>query len=222
MLASEIISRVRNTLVDPDKVTWPDNELIDYLNGAVSEILVHKPEANSKTTVVTLAQSSKQSIPTDGIALFNVTRLTSPVQRSIRQIELNTLNNHDPSWPGVTGIPIHFSHEKRDPKSFYLYPSPDRDDYQAEIVYSATPARLTLLTEEIPLDNSFENAIHHYICMYAYAKSSKRFDTAKVSFYASMFANSLGLKTIGQIRLTSRTPDERRGASKQDYAQVKE
>lgn len=217
ILASVIISRAQTTLLDATGVLWPQAELLDYLNAGITAIIAVKPDANTATASFTVTNGqAKQTIPSDGIEFLDVVRNLSGTGTAIRQIERNHLNHIAPTWPNTatTGDILHYMHDKRNPTIFYIYPQPSSGTHNVELVYTQLPARLTSVSQTLPIADIFEGPLHNYVVAYAYAKNAKRGDLTKAQAYFAMFANSIGARTQAQFEFAPKTPDERSGAPK--------
>jgi len=208
ILAQTIIDRAEATLLDSTNVLWSAAELLDYLNAGVAAIAASKPDVSVTTTNVTLTSGTpKQSLPADGIQLLDVIRNTSAPYTAIRQIERNHLNHIDVDWANTTGSAVkHFVYDKRNPKIFWVYPTPSTG-FQIEIVYASVPTRLTLVSQNIPVDDIYENALYFFVLALAYAKNAKRGDLFKAQAYFSAFANSIGVRQV-QYAFSPTTPVE--------------
>jgi hypothetical protein len=221
LAASVVINRAAKTLLDETNVQWGAAELLDYLNAGISAIVASKPDTSVATTTFTVTNAvAKQTIPSDGLQLLEITRNLSSTGSAIRQIDRNHLNHSVPSWSVTstsTNTPEiqHFMFDKRNPRIFYIYPQPVSGTNNIEIVYSQTPTRLTLASQNIPLDDIYENPLHHFVVAYAYAKNAKRGDLTKAGAYFGLFANSIGTRMQVQSIFSPSTPAETPGAQQQ-------
>lgn len=205
-----LITRVRATLIDPSPgVYWTDAELIEAVNGAISAVVSAKPDANSVTTAVTLAQNTtKQNIPANGFAFLDaINNATSG--RAITQVSRNYLDHEDPDWHTTTGTVIkHYTFDERNPNVFYVYPAPSSNSVSINILYSALPARVASTGDTLPLSEIYEDPIYFFTLAEAYAKNTKRGDLNKASSYYSLAYSALGEKTKMQIPYSPRTTEK--------------
>lgn len=214
--ASVIISRVQTTLLDLTGVLWTQAELLDYLNAGINAIVAVKPDVSVATATFAVTNASaKQTIPSDGLELLDVVRNLSTTGTAIRQVERNHLNHISPTWAktSTTGDILHYTHDKRNPTIFYIYPQPASGTNNIELVYAQIPARLTLVSQSIPIADIYESPLHNYVVAYAYAKNAKRGDLTKAQAYFAMFANSIGARTQAQFMFSPDTPNEKGGES---------
>ncbi len=201
--ASVILDRATTTLLDDDGVTWTPAELLDYLRAGINAIFTFKPDCSTKNVPHALVPGSRQRIPDDGTQVLDVVRNLGAAGitpgRSIRQVERQTLDADDPNWHVATGPEVlHFTSDKRDPRTFYIYPS--RAPWSVELVYAAHPERLASADSILPIDDLYESALHAYVVAYAYFKNAKRGDVAKSQAYLGMFSQMIGAKSSAQFQ----------------------
>jgi hypothetical protein len=211
MLISVIVNRARDVLLDPTKVYWSDSSLIDYLNGAIRAVISVRPSANIITEPFTLTQNTpKQNIPSAAFQFLGLTRNLSPSTTAITQTDVRHMNAADPTWYSTTSATAvtNFMVMDDDPKYFWVYPAPSISNMSVEIRYAGHITALTALTDTLPIDEAYETALTEYVLAMAYAKNSKRGDTAKSSFHLQQSINFIGLKDAGEIKRYVKFTDE--------------
>lgn len=199
--AQSLINRVKRILNDSTSVRWTEAELLDYLNDAQREVVLMRPDALTKTEAMALvASNTKQSIPSAGIRLMNVTRNMgadgNTPGRAIRLVDRAVLDTQVPDWHASTPANevMHYVFDPVNPKVFYVYPRVS-SARQIEIVYSASPVDVAL-TDTIAIDDIYSNAIINYIFYRAYSKDADYAQNANLSAsYWNSFVQELGLKT---------------------------
>lgn len=208
LTASAIITRAQKTLLDATGDTWPESELIDYLNAALSFLVMHKPDATATTTdLVLTANTPLQSIPADGLQLLEVVRNTGG--RAIRQADKRVMDNNNPDWYTETGTTIkHFWFDERNPTKFYVYPIPPTTPaVSVEITYTKTPTRITTTGDTLPVSDVYEVPLHFLTVAFAYMKNTKRGDINKSTFYLANAANILNIKMQNQFNFSPKEDD---------------
>lgn len=200
---SVILNRASKTLLDETNVAWADTELLDYLRAGINAIVANKPDASVKNVAFLVVAGSKQTIPNDGIQQLDVVRNLGASGNTpgkvIRQVERTALDHSDPDWHLKTGPEVlHFCSDKRDPRTFYLYPA-RVPPWSIELVYVAHPARIENENSILPIDDLYENPLHAFVVAHAYAKNTKRQDLNKFQAYMAIFAQSIGAKTQVQF-----------------------
>ena len=195
--AQNIISKVRIILQDPDAVRWDNDELLGWLNDAQREIVLLKPDANSKAQDLPLSVSGETrfSIADEGISLIDIVRNKTGNKRAIRQINREVLDAQKQEWhnDSPSGEIKYFIFDDRNPRSFLVFP-PSNGAAVVETVISKSPSAIGL-TDVIELDDIYANVIADYVLYRAYSKDAEYAANGQraMAAYAS-FAQSLGLK----------------------------
>lgn len=172
-----LTKRVRVLLRDIDTggIQWKDAELISWFNEACGEIVRVRPEAGSITQEVALAAGAKQSIPAGASRLLEaICNSVSGVEgRAVRRVKRSTLDNEDPEWMSSpkTNTVFRYVPSLTDPRSFYVYPpSVGGVGTGLSIVYSSAPAKVSALTDNLPIPDMYESLVANYILYRAFAK----------------------------------------------------
>lgn len=176
ILASDVISRARNQLVDVDTVQrWTDAEFLQHISDALRTISIMDPSTVAKVAVVKLLAGTRQKLPADGNALLSITRnmgldgLTPA--RVIRVIRRDIIDDQNANWhtdPQVTNV-YNYVYDPLDAKAFYVYPPSNGVGY-IEINYQYTPPELSTTTAIITLPDAYLVAITDYVLMRAHQK----------------------------------------------------
>lgn len=213
----DVIDKAEQILQDPTNVRWGQQELLDYLNDGQREIVLFRPDAKTNNESFTLAESSKQTLPSSALRLIDIYKNISPETNPITLIERKILDDQIDDWYNQTSTFVeHYVYNPIDPKNFYVYPSPSTSGNTIEIVYSASPADITISnfstdTDTIELDDVYANAILDYILYRAYQKDTEYAgDLQKSANYFNTFQNALGIKQQVDAGATPRpaTPSE--------------
>lgn len=180
-----VIDRVQTTLQDTTGVRWPVvGELVLWINDAQREIALLKPDASAKNTTITLADGTKQDVPTDGNRLLRAVRNMSAAsggtgKRSVRLVQREVLDAQTPDWhdPTVTGdaahtnIVKHYIYDEQNPRNFYVYPGVSGNAY-LEIIYSANPSTVGQ-SDNLDIPDIYANAVMNYVLYMAYMKDAE-------------------------------------------------
>lgn len=210
---ASILSRVDATLQDTSNIRWPDTELILWVNDAQREIAFIKPDATATVATVTLAAGTKQSIPSGGNRLLDVTRNMSAASsgtggRAIRLVSRAALDSQNPSWhdPAVTGtakhttVVKHYTYEDSNPRTFYVYPGVSGNAY-VELTYSANPATVGT-SDNIGVPDIYATAIMNYVLYMAYMKEAEFAENSqRAGAHYQLFTSMLAGK--GQLDATT-------------------
>jgi hypothetical protein len=202
ILASAVIGRAQTILQDTTAVRWSQTELLGWLNAGQREVVMVRPDACTKIANVTCVAGTKQAIPSaDGIMLIDVIRNmgasgTTP-GKSIRKVPREILDAQTPGWHSMTATAevLHYTFEPRAPKNFYVYP-PSTGSVSVEILYSASPTDVAVVSNVLGVDDIYEEALVDYILYRAYSKDSEYAGNAeRAKAHRAAFENTIGLKT---------------------------
>lgn len=199
--AQQLVDRVKIILNDVASVRWLVPELLGYLNDAQRAIVLLRPDALTKTVSVPLSlNSTKQSLPVEGLRLVAVTRNMgedgNTPGRAIRMVDRAVLDSQMPDWhastPGTEVV--NFIYDSMNPKVFYIFPSVGSERH-IELVYSAAPTDL-VISSTISLDDVYAGALMNYMMYRAYSKEAEFGQNSNLAMsYWSSFTQELGLKT---------------------------
>lgn len=188
MLASDLLTRVANTLQDAAFVRWPVAELLGYLNQGQSEIALYKPNASVTSASVQLAGGTKQTLPTGGLVLIDLVRnmgtdgLTAG--NSVRLVSRGVLDAQIPAWHSTTPVSAtvkHYMYSLDDPTRFYVYPpQPTSNMGYVEMIYGSTPTDvaangnpLLLPAGSISVADIYGAPLFNYVMFRAYTKDAE-------------------------------------------------
>jgi len=174
LTATAVVTRVATLLQDKDNIRWPLTELFlwitdaqgVWITDAQGEIGSYKPDALVKTSTLTLAAGTKQTLPSDGITLIDVVRnmgaggLTPG--RAPRLVMREILDAQLPTWHSDTASAEvkHYVFDPANQRAFYVQPpQPASGMGSLEIVYSAAPTPITAGTDVLALDDTWVSAV---------------------------------------------------------------
>lgn len=198
IVAQTLIDKAQIVIQDTTAVRWTETELLGWLNDGQREIVLHRPDAYTKSISHTLTVSeTKQTIPTDGIRVIDVVRNLGGNKSAIRNIKREILNDQIPDWHSASPSATvqHFTYDDRDPTRFYVYPvQPASNPGSVELVYSCAPADVAI-GAAIAIPDTFANALIDYMLYRAYQKdveyagNEQRKETAWAAFTRSIDNN---------------------------------
>jgi len=218
LTAQSIIQRAVQVLQDTTSVRWPVDELVRWLNDGQREIVLYRPDSNTKSATGTLAAGTRQDLTTmTGVSSLNPAKLlditrnmaSTSAKKAVRLISREILDAQTPDWHNKTQSVdvIHYMFDPRDPRAFYVYP-PATSAAQLEIIFSAYPTDVaapsgtdyTTVSGNISVADIFGNALLDYILYRAYTKDSEYAGNANraIAHYTA-FGNSLGIEIKGTL-----------------------
>lgn len=152
LLASSVISKAKTIIQDTTNIRWQDAEHLNFLNDGQREVAMLRPDSTSRLAVMQMVAGTKQTIPSDGIAILKVIRNmgangTTPGQ-AIRLIPMDTLDSNVPAWHSSTAAAttLHYMTDQRMPHNFYVYPQANGSTW-AEILYACAPIDIPSITQ---------------------------------------------------------------------------
>lgn len=211
----DVIKRVEDVIQDSN-VRWPRLELQNWINESYLQIVLLRPDANSKTGTFTCAVGTRQVLTTgfsSALRLLDVVRnlATSSKKKVVRLITRSVLDDQRPSWHGETGtVDVqNFTFDARQPKEFFVYP-PATTDAQIEVVYADAPGAHALSeaaldpagtnTEVIKLDDIYLSAIIDWVLYRAFSKDAEHAANAsRAGAHHSAFISGIGNKTKSDV-----------------------
>lgn len=210
ILASVIINSALTTLLDIDRVTFSDDEMLGYLNEALRATAFVKPDMFVVQEFITPAAGVDQTLPAGGIALIDVIRNSNG--RIISEVDRQLLDESNRFWNAGTEVVTveHYTVDPRNPLRYRVFP-PNSGAGSIEIVYGAVPATLTATSnssDEIPVPDSYQNALTNFVLAKAYMKNSKKQDLVKSASAMQDWRTSLGLKAQAQIAISPKVAAE--------------
>jgi hypothetical protein len=200
--AGEVLDKVEIILVDETNVRWSEDELLGWLNDGQREVVIYKPDATATCEAVELVAGVKQTLPTGGLGLLDVTRNMGTdgetPGRSITLIDKTILDAVNPNWPTATESSEvkHYMFDDRFPTVFFVYPpQPSDSPGYIEEVYTDSPTDCTNRDETLSIADVYSNALINYILHRAYAKDAD-YDAndARVQSAWNAFLRSLGVQ----------------------------
>lgn len=192
---------------DVSKVRWTDTNWLRWLNDGQREAVLAKPEINTTNISVQLtAGMSKQTLPSDAVALIDVVRDMgadgSTPGKAVRIVSKEAMDQAIPDWHTSigNGYVTNYVYDPRDPKTYYVYPNPGSPRY-VELRYAQLPADLTSLSDSINIDDVYANALLNYMLFRAYSMDSVYADHINESqAYYQLFLSAIGVTTSNELR----------------------
>ena len=154
---ASLMGKASIILKDDDQTRWPTTELLGWINDGQREIVLYKPNACTKNISVPTVAGTKQTLPTDGVQLVDISRNmgaspgTTP-GRAIRLTYREILDVREPDWHTKTPSAVvqHFTYNPLDPKTYYVYPpQPATGMGYVDMVYAAIPDDCVIGTEPL-------------------------------------------------------------------------
>lgn len=203
VLAVDFISELQTQLNDETGVYWEPEELQRWVNQMQRTMCIWKKDSYVLTTNINFVTGPKQTLPTDGIFLFDVVRNKSGYGGTITRVNYKDLPRN---WPDKTvetteGIK-HYMYNPSQPTVFYVYPNYTAStSNQMEIIYGSLPPVIDVYENGDDLKSNPTNttivvedvgALHDGVMGRACLKQTGHAMADRAAMYLSQFAAALG------------------------------
>jgi len=204
MLASAIITKAQQILLDETGVRWTTSELLGWLNEGQNESVRVHPEVNTVTAAVQLVAGTLQAIPATAIRLIEVTRNLglggATPGRAIRIVSRESLDSGNPDWHTDTAAEVvsNYTFDKRNPRAFFVYPPQPVIPTQVEVVYSVVPTAIASAASAITIHEIYAPSLVDYLLYRAFSKDGEHKDgMAQAAIYYKQFREGVTGKELG-------------------------
>ena len=225
-LASDIITRVRDALLDPGGTgfRWTDAELLRHITDAQREVCAFYPEANTVTGEVTPGATDVRIdlrtalSPTIPVAILRfaagVDEVNDRLGYELKLVEKSVMDALTPDWigyrPTIAGFndpavnPYYYRAVVMDPKdalAFWLYPRA-HPSFKFAVTYTAVPAAVTAAGDTLALPDQYITVLVDNVCARALSKDSLYTGApAKAEEFRKAFVSALETMTGRRMAL---------------------
>lgn len=209
MIVKDIMDRVSTLYNDTDYVRVTKEMYLKFLDDALMQLVLARPDSHLKTVVLQLDPGTKQAIPAEAITLVDLYRnkgqdaiSNGPPVWQVNRKDLDYFVNwHSDALPEPTAI-TEYAYEMKNPKTYWVSPPPGATvQIFVELAYSyAFPPYATLdwetaITQSINCDDTFSGAISSYLLYLLYSTdTASKVDRTVADAYKADFYNQLGLE----------------------------
>lgn len=169
MLASDVITRVKEQFGDEAGIQITDSMIIRWINDGIKDISYNSNLLQTRATADVVAGQSEYDLPADILSVHNV-RYDGVVLRGLSIQEADALYpDHDNTTvQATTGIPQNYWIYAQ---TLFLYPTPDTDGTaKLRMYYTKLATEIANSGDTLPLPPQFDNAIVAYCLKKAYEK----------------------------------------------------
>ncbi len=202
LTAGSIITKARDILQDLTSVRWIDAEALRWLSEAQRYITLARPDASAVTANITMVAGTKQSLPSAGMRLLDITRNMgiggATPGAPIRIVDREVLDAQVSDWHSQTGVTSfkHYTYDQRNPKTFYVFPPAAGTSPTVEAIYTVVPAALALTTDVITIDDIYEPVMLDYLLYRALSKDAEYAgNIERAKLYIAAVNGALGIKS---------------------------
>lgn len=193
--AAQIMSKASTILQDAGAIRWTPPELLTWLNEALIEVAVQKPNARTEVAVLDLVAGTQQELPPDYTTLARVLRnkRVSTGGRAISMIaKRELLDASIPNWQDSTQMPnaadvAYVIHDLAAPRSFLVVPGNDGTGKIEAIVgrnptpvpAPGNPLLIESYTGAVDLPDIYQGVVTDLLLARAFSKDSGAPDAAQ-------------------------------------------
>lgn len=195
---ADIDLRLSAILNDEDRLRWPLDERLAWINDAAAEIVLVRPAAGAKTADIELVEGVYQTVPDGGLQVLDVIRnlkADGKPGRPISRTDRSLLDEQEPSWyekrPG--DVVKHYTYDDRNPKAFYVYP-PVKTGVTVETLYAAPPPEVAAIEDELQMDRTYIGPVVSYVLYRALAKDSEYANGVVAAAHLQAFNAAIGAR----------------------------
>lgn len=210
---SQMINQAARLVVDKNMIRWDKAFWVDAYNAAVRAVLAVRPDALTKTELVTCVAGTSQTIPTDARYLIDVIRNDAGGAIS-GPISLKMFNDYRPDWRNSSGAPeaSGYLYDERNKDTFYVYPGVNAG-IKIECVFAWEPTAISESDFDVDtlseLNPMYDNAIIEWLIYRAFSEDSEiTANNQRAQTAISTFRLLLGDKTNGDNANYARNQEE--------------
>ncbi len=217
MRVADVLRLVSGALQDLEpgldsRWTWDGGDdghigLLDFLNAAIQEVALQRPDVCAVTESILLVPGMRQHLPRhrdngsrhDARFLIELIRNMGPDGEhpgpAISSVSPALLM----AWarPGHTSpIVENFAYDRvTDPKTYLVYPAvPERPEVWVEATYSAAPKPVISPEQEFPLPDEYAGAVRHHILASVLGGDNESSNASRAAYHMQLYASAMGLK----------------------------
>lgn len=201
----DVINDVARILLDETGTRWAKQELLDYFNESMQQIIVVRNDAKTLRYFHVCTASTAQTLDIADYKLLDVT--TNRYGRAILPMAKEVLDMNIPDWrnPATESDSVdYWAYNDKYPNTFFVYPKP-KNGVQIEIITSRVPDKVQIGNfnadiQVMGINDVYQSCVINYMLFRALSKDSKAGNPARADYYLNLFNAGLGIKT--QVDLT--------------------
>lgn len=209
MLVQTLVEQIRFEAQDEDAVAWSDALLLQYLNAAVRQVCIVRPDASvERENVLLAAGETRHVFPTGQTRLLavlaNMGAAGTARGSAIRKADFSTMEAVRPQWFLDEADEVaNYFWEPWMGEAFYVHPAP-ADALYVEAEFATVPDIATLAAT-FPLDDRYAQATKAWTLHLMFLKElDDPASAGKAKFYYDQFNALMGGKTQADAAFTAR------------------
>lgn len=217
MTVQDVMDRVSILYNDADFERVSTDMYLKFLDDALLQLVLARPDSHIKTAVVQLDSGTRQTLPAEAFSLIDIYRNKGTAGYTdgspIWQVNRKDLD-YFADWhatPTVAPTEVtEFSYDVKSPKTYWVSPAPVAGtnifvemDYSYAFTTYAGMAWNTALTQVIDCDDVFLGPIVSYMLYLLYnTDAASQYDKSTAEQYKQTFYNQLGLEYKASVITT--------------------
>lgn len=169
--------------------------LVDFLNAAIRQTVLSRPDITAKTQSVQLAQGVRQTIPSDGVFLLSVARNMgtngSTPGKPIFATGKDSLAAYSWTYAG-SEIDFYYYDPLVDKKTYYTLPGVGTTTRWIEISYSVNAGTVATANDDIPIPEMYSDALEHMMLYHILSGDSSASNLALAKSHYDAFYMAVG------------------------------
>ena len=209
MIASALIVQAAIQTADEDYDRISEADWIRYLNSAMQQLVLVRPDTNPVIEAFQLSAGTKQAIPSGKIRFIDIVRnlgaTGSDPGLPISMISMADMDAYNPGWHDETAMTSidHYMFDFKKPKEFFVYPPVHAvTAVYVEMACSEIPTAITAVGNTVSVEEIFENPLLDWMLYRAFClDADSDVNWAKGLHHQGAFYQALGveLKSGGMV-----------------------
>lgn len=203
---AEVFREAAIYLQDGGFTRWTPPTLNTFLNAAIREVALNKPNTVERTKTLDLVAGIRQTLSEPDFALIRVYR--NQGGRTVSEVSREIMDAMIPDWadgaiyPASTQVQ-HYIYDPAEPTAFLVFPANAGGGQLIAAVATEpdpipngqTPSDVSTYTNDIPLPSIYREALVNYIVAKAFTIDAEVPEAAtRAQSHYAMFAQALGIK----------------------------
>lgn len=185
MKVKDIINRAKTLFHDPKYVRAEREQYLEYLDDAITSLILLRPDAHVVSEYMPLVAGSKQALPAQAYHLVDI--FAQEDGTPILQVERENLDYYS-NWrapvSNFTGVQ-EYAYDLREPRMFWVYPSIPADsnvsvevaytsacDKYADFLTSGTHTFTEVMDMDIPIPDIYKGPLVYYMLYLLFSLNS--------------------------------------------------
>ena len=195
MKVSELLASAQSILNDAQAVTYTEPELLKGVSLGCNAVSIHRPDASSTVSDVSLVAGSRQSLPDGGLRILDV--LGNASGTAVRLVNMQDIDAALPDWRSLntTTDVQEVMVDERAPGVFWVYPA-NNGNGSLSTIYTTTPATVTSPDDDLPVTDKYAPVVLEWLLYLMFSRDSERSpNQTRASTHKQTFFDLLGIKT---------------------------